>query len=183
MVFKWFALGGRDEKTFEFRCHECGRIHRGSPSFSTDGPPISPDIEDERIVIDTDTCVIDDEEFFIRGMLEVPIEGAREPFSWGLWVSQSRESFERYVETYDKDQSDDGSFGWLAASLPGYDRSPDGGDPIVLACDVYWRDVGLRPLIVPHECDHQLYRDVVNGISWDRAIELARLIMHPEDEC
>jgi len=181
VVFKWLARRSKPEKIFEFRCHECGEIHRGSPSFSSDRPPLSPDIGEDRIVLDTDTCVLDDEEFFIRGLLEIPIHGVADPFTWGLWVSQSEESFERYVATYDQDQSNDGSFGWLAVTMPGYYSAAEDEPLEVLGCDVFWREPGVRPLIVPKECDHPLYRDVADGICWDRAMELASLAMHSED--
>lgn len=184
MVFKWFALGNKPSKTFEFQCSDCGEIHRGSPSFGFDKPPyyflIPESDRAERVKADADTCVVDDDAFFIRALLEIPIVDVEEPFAWGVWVSQSEESFKRYVETYDRDQSGDGSFGWLAVAIPGYVEGVDDGDWEELACDVNWRGDRHRPLISLHECDHRLYADFVNGISWDRAIELARRVMHPD---
>jgi len=170
----------RDPKVFEFRCGECGELHRGSPSFSYAEPPHSfavPEAERAtRIQLTSDTCVIDNDTFFIRGLLEIPIDGADEPFAWGIWVSQSRESFDRYVETFDQDQSGDGSFGWLTVTMPGY-VDPD-AKPVDLACNVQWRGNRVRPRVVPQECDHPLYHDCANGISWDRAIDLAQHVMH-----
>ncbi len=170
----------RDPKVFEFRCGECSELHRGSPSFSYAKPPhyfAVPEAERAaRIQLTTDTCVIDNDTFFIRGLLEIPIDGVDEPFAWGVWVSQSRESFERYVETFDKDQSGDGSFGWLSVTMPGY-IDPD-AELADLACNVQWRGNGLRPLVVPQECNHLLYQDYTNGISWDRAIDMAQQVMH-----
>ncbi len=177
----WFSVSSK-HKTFAYRCAECGAIHRGAPSFAVAEPQLCAAIpEDERearVRLSSDLCVVDDETFFIRGVLELPIHGAAEPFTLGNWVSQSRESFERYVQTFDQDQSGDRSFGWLVVAMPGYtEREPDGKWP-TLACDVHWRGVGDRPLIVPHECDHPLYHDCVDGIAWDRAVSLARLLMH-----
>ena len=172
----------RDLKVFEFRCGECGELHRGSPSFSYAKPPhyfAVPEAERAaRIQITTDTCAIDNDTYFIRGLLEVPICGVDEPFAWGLWVSQSQKSFQRYVETFDEDQSGDGSFGWLAVTMPGYAGPEPDAEPTNLACDVQWREAGTRPLIIPHECDHPLYRDYANGMAWDRAIDLAQQVMH-----
>lgn len=185
MGFDWYALGNKPAKTFEFRCQCCGEVHRGSPSFGYEKPPAYfaiPEAERaDRIKIDADTCEINDDEFYIRALLEIPVEGADEPFSWGAWVSQSAESFERYMQTYNQDQGGEGSFGWLTVTMPGYVRTEAGEDWEHLACDVKWQAQGQRPLIEPHECDHPLYHDAVNGISWDRAIELARLVMHPEE--
>jgi len=169
-------------RIFEFRCSECGEIHKGSPSFGYKKPPLYFTVpEDEvgqRVKLTDDTCVIDDDAFFIRGLLEIPIHNVDDPFLWGVWVSQSRESFDRYIETYDADQSGHGSFGWLDVTMPGYVNADDGGETAVLACNVDWRDVGQRPLIMPQECDHQLYRDFADGITWERAIAMASRIMH-----
>lgn len=183
MAFRWFSLSG-NQKVFEFRCACCGEIHRGSPSFGYEKPmlyfSLPEDQRAERIRLTSDTCVVDDDTFFIRGLIEIPIHDVEEPFSWGVWVSQSRESFDRYVETYDDDQSGNVSFGWLEVTMPGYSDGELGW--ATLACDVHWQAEGDRPHIVPHACDHPLYRDVTEGISWDRAIELARLTMHPEGD-
>jgi hypothetical protein len=39
--------------------------------------------------------------------LEVPIHGVSEPFIWGVWVSASKASFDRYVETYNAPNTGD----------------------------------------------------------------------------
>ena len=91
MGFNWFALSNGPEQTFEFRCDCCGRIHAGSPSFAYNRPfayfIVPEDERDSRIEIDSDTCAIDGESFYIRTILEIPIHGADEPFTWGVWVS------------------------------------------------------------------------------------------------
>lgn len=184
MSFKWFALSNGPRRGFEFRCESCGEVHTGSPSFAFKRPfayfTIPEEERETRILIDSDLCAIDGQEFYIRTILEIPIEGAEEPFTWGVWVSQSRASFERYMETYDDDQSDDCSFGWLTVTMPGYDRTGSDEDYEHLACDVYWGAIGDRPVIVPRETDHPLYHDYADGISWDRAIELAQAMLHSE---
>ena len=179
---------GRNPPTFEFRCAECGELHRGSPSFSHKLPEHVFDVpEDERVLRVTSTddiCIIrpsaDDRDerttFWIRTILELPIHGVPEPFTWGLWVSQSEEAFERYVDTFDDDQSDDGSFGWLPVHMAAY-RNPDGSWPM-LKCDVSWGPIGKRPELRLWECDNQLYIDQRDGISWERAIEIATPLMH-----
>lgn len=181
MPFPWFSLS-KQPKFFEFRCHRCGEIHRGSPSFGYNEPPNSSVIEGEerakRVFLTKDLCIIDDDEFYIRGILEIPIHGVEEPFTWGVWVSQSRESFERYRDTYDEDQSGDGSFGWLTVTMPGYVDRDDDAPFTSVGCNVHWGEPGRRPLIVVKETDHLLYHDQTNGISWDRAIALAQQVMH-----
>lgn len=189
-MVRLFGLGS-NPKTFEFRCASCGRIHRGSPSFGYDKPAYNFDVpeaeRDARVKVTKDICEIwppageeGDTYYFIRGLLEVPITGVDEPFLWGVWVTQSEESFRRYFETFGQNQSGDGSFGWLAVVMPGYKRTKPGEALEHLKCDVEWQGGDQRPLIQVQECDHPLYRDQRDGISWERAIELAMLMMHPD---
>lgn len=168
--------------TFEFVCSYCGKTHSGAPSFSYDQPPQANSIPKEewaeRIKLNDDFCVIDQEDFFIRGLIEIPILGYDEPFLWGVWVSQSEESFWRYVDTFDQDQSGDGSFGWLSVTMPGYRRTGPGEPLEAIPCDVEWQGKGDRPLVFPQEEDHPLAKDMAHGISVERAAELAVLTMH-----
>lgn len=175
---------GQKQKTFEFECECCGQLHTGSPSFAYQRPiywfHVPEGERQTRINIDDDTCAIDDEYFFIRAVLEIPIHDVDEPFTWGLWVSQSKKNFERYIETFNQDPGGYTSTGWLPVTMPGYNRRDPEDELENLACDVEWQSSGARPLIHPEECDHPLYHDYKNGISWERAAELARKFMHPD---
>lgn len=186
MSFDWFMLRNQPDdaplNTFEFCCSACGQTHSGSPSFAYAQPAfcftVPEDERQSRIQSDADTCIIDDEYFFVRTILEIPIIGASEPYTWGVWVSQSRESFERYLATYHRDQTGDRSFGWLTVTIPGYVDNSGVSEWDSLACDVEWAGPGQRPLLRLHDSDHQLVADQRFGISWERAIELSRLTMH-----
>jgi hypothetical protein len=189
LIHRLFGLG-QEPRTFEFKCIECGAIHRGSPSFGFDKPSSYYDVpepeRDTRIMLTKDTCFIvpaaDNEggqiHYFLRGLLEVPIVGATEPFLWGVWVTQSEDSFMKYLETFDHDQSGTSSFGWLPVAWAAYKRTRPGEYLENLRCSVHWQKKGKRPLIEVQECDHPLYFDQRDGISWDRAIEIARTVMH-----
>ncbi|MCX2724736.1 DUF2199 domain-containing protein [Roseibium salinum] len=172
------AIDGR-KKTFAFKCSCCGEIHEGGPSFAYSEPPHTFGIPENerarRVWLDSDLCVLDEEFFFIRAILEVPIRETEDSFLWGVWVSQSKESFERYVDSFGGDQTGHQSFGWLAVSLPGYVKP---GEPLVsLPTAVIWGEE--RPHIRIHdEQDHPLAVDQREGISWDRAVELALLLTH-----
>jgi len=174
-------------KSFEFKCDCCSEIHRGSPSFAYDKPVFYFDVPEEeredRTFLTSDLCVIDDKIFLIRAILEIPIHGVEEPFTWGIWVSQSEENFLRYQDTYDDDQSGITTFGWLAATMPGYNERDEEGLLVNLKTNVMWQAPGDRPIVELQDCDHPLYRDQRDGISWERAVELAQLTMHgPGDE-
>ena len=175
------------KKRFQYRCEECGELHKGSPSFSFRFPTYIFDVpEDERenrVDVTDDVCHIkpaqDDNEgediFCIRVILEIPIEDADQPFSWGVWVTQSKDSFDRYVETFDQDQSSLKSFGWLPVVLPYYNLS-DAGDPLHhLECDIQWGTKGQRPRAFLWENSHPLAVDQREGITWLRAVTIANL--------
>jgi len=126
----------------------------------------------------SDLCLIKHNEgtdYFIRTILEIPIHGIEEPFTWGVWVSLSEKSYARYAETYDNPVEGDGFFGWLCNRLPSYP------DTLALATDVHVQLGGLRPTLHLHHGDadeHPLVIDQRQGISIARAQEIAELISH-----
>jgi hypothetical protein len=175
------------KKEFKYLCEECGSYHRGSPSFSHQFPTYFYDVpeaeRENRIKASDDLCTIlpaenetdADAIYCIRVILEIPIEGTQQPFTWGVWVSQSKESFDRYVETFETDQSGEQSFGWLAVDMPFYSNTPKGEPLTHLESEVYWGGKGQRPKIILWENNHPLSKDQMNGISWDRASMIANL--------
>ena len=104
--------------------------------------------------------------------LEVPIHGVREPFLWGVWVSLSRESFERYVSTYKAPVTTDRYFGWLCNALPCYPNT------YAMKTMVQVQDGGQRPIVELDELDHPLVQDWRQGISIERAQEIAERVVH-----
>ena len=188
-----FTLFSRNDRKlrFEYRCACCGKVHRGSPSVGYIKPGAFFDVPEEerkeRVRLTSDLCEIappaDEPErgtgYFIRTTLDIPIHGVDEPFCWGVWVSQSEDAFRRYVETYDGDQSGMGSFGWLNATMPGYEERDADGLVRSVPCDVLWDQKGERPKVKVQECDHPLFTDQRDGISWERAAELAQRALHP----
>lgn len=163
---------------FSFKCNSCDEIHEGSPSFSFPGPYTY--FEQDKSVqeageLGTDLCWYDDENgrhYFIRVCLEIPIHGVSEPFTWGVWVSLSETNFKRYVETYDLPDLNDSYFGWFCNFLPYYDKTHS------LKTSVHPRKGGLRPYIELEETDHPLSIDFYQGISIERAQEIAEEVMH-----
>ena len=180
------------EREFEFLCSACGEVHRGPPSVNYDVPPsfddVPEDARERRIALSDDLCHIlppgnepdGRSAYFIRGVLDVPIVGADEPFRWGVWVSQAEETFERYVDTFGEDPTGLKSFGWLLANLPGYRELDEDGAYAWLPCDVDWGPAGQRPRIDVQECDNPIYREQRDGMSWERAAELVETMMHPD---
>jgi hypothetical protein len=50
-----------------------------------------------------DLCEIDDSNFYVRGVLSLPIRNSTEEFRWGVWVKVKKVDFDRYVELWDSD--------------------------------------------------------------------------------
>ena len=183
MAFKWFALNSK-KKEFEFVCSECSEIHKGSPSFSHRLPAYALDVpdseQDERLYSTDDVCIVDEKHFFIRVILEIPIIGTNDPFTWGVWVSQSEDNFMQYQETFGTDQSAMNTFGWLTVNFPYYLTRDSNGFIENLKCDVHWGVKGQRPHLIICETAHELFADQHEGISWDKAVKIAQLSMHPK---
>jgi len=168
---------------FAFTCKRCGEIHEGSPSIAFESPlhyhSLPADQKKSMGALDPNFCTIRHDEVvdrFIRGVLEVPIVGVAEPFIWGVWVSLSAQSFAKYQDTHAAPVLGDGFFGTLCNRLPGYP------DTVALPADVHVQLNGLRPLIVLHRVgdsqDHPLAIDQRDGISAERAQELAECTTH-----
>jgi hypothetical protein len=163
---------------FEFQCHSCGKFHQGMPAFGWDYPVQYLDIpEDERETrcdLGTDDCVIDDEWFFVRGCLEIPVIGEEEMLSWGVWVSLSEESFAEWTEAFHmEERSHLGPyFGWLAAAISYYPNT------VNLKTLVHLRNNGMRPSIELEPTDHPLAIEQRDGITVERVAEIYASVMH-----
>ena len=80
-----------------FKCTCCDEWQEGMPSFGANAPlfyysiPVA--ARHDRCVLDSDTCVIDGQYFFVLGCLEIPVHGEAEPFSWGRLGFAQQEQF------------------------------------------------------------------------------------------
>lgn len=163
---------------FAFKCTACYKVHEGSPSFSYDAPVHYSELSDDekaKAQLDSDTCVITHDEGvdrFVRVVLEVPIAGVSQPFTWGVWVSLSQASFERYLGTWDDPDESDSYFGWLCNRLPFY---PDTNGLMTM---VRPRKHGLRPYLELKPDSHLLAMHQHEGISVQLAQEIAECAIH-----
>jgi hypothetical protein len=165
----------------EFTCSTCGQRHEGIPTFGWDHPIQVLDIPEEereqRVALGTDDCIIDNEHFFVRGCLEIPVTGHDEPFTWGVWVSLSQENYERLRELFNSNerQNEPAYFGWLCAVLPGYP------DTLFLKTLVHLRPKPNRPFIELEPTDHPLSIEQRKGITMERVREIYETITHTKD--
>jgi hypothetical protein len=152
-------------------CKTCGNTHEDLPDVGFQYPDHYfgvPEIEREsRIKCSTDLCVINNEHYFIRGVILIPIHNYEEDFGIGVWVSLNKENYEKYEEN--PNTSDIGPFfGWLCNSILCYDEETQ-----LLKTMVHFQSNGQRPMIDLEPCGHKLYQDYSQGISVDEAWEMA----------
>jgi hypothetical protein len=144
-----------------FQCQICGAAHEGLPDIGFKWPDPYfgvPEAErSARIRGTSNICVIDDEDFFIRGVILIPILGQESVFGLGVWVSQKRENFETYMENFDSAEIGP-FFGWLSNRIRFYDR-----DTWALKTMARFQGQNQRPLIEVEPSDHPLYRDFSEG--------------------
>jgi hypothetical protein len=161
-----------------FTCSCCGQVHEGLADLVFAAPyyyyTVPTDQRERRCLLTSDLCSIDHEDFFIRGCLDIPIVGSDEHFSWGVWCSVSRTTFEKYLEVFsDSNQSDVGPFfGWVSVRLPGYP------DTLSLKVMAHLRDERTRPWFELEESEHPLSADYRQGITRERLQQTYEANLH-----
>jgi hypothetical protein len=160
-----------------FTCSCCGKEHEGLPDLAFGAPEdyvrISAEEKETIAKKADDLCSINDEQFFVRGILMVPIAGSDAEFGWGVWVSLNREDFYRYIDLYDAEDARERYVGALRNSLPGYP------DTLSLPVDVHLQPYPDRPKIVVHESDHPLSVHQREGIELDALQRIVESYLHP----
>ena len=154
-----------------YRCATCGEFHNDLPDVGIDKPDYYWEVpaaeRAERVEITSDTCIVDDEHFFIRGVVEIPILESARTFGFGVWVSQKRENFQTYLDNFDSNQIGP-FFGWLSNRIAFYED-----DTLLLKTMAHFRGAGMRPTIELEATEHQLSKDQTNGITMEKAWDIA----------
>jgi hypothetical protein len=148
-----------------YKCASCGVVHDELPDIGATYPdPYFGVPEDERSVrvqLTGDTCVID-EDYFIRGVIEIPIHDYPEKFGFGVWVSQKRENFLAYRQNPESTALGP-FFGWLCTKIAYFSEST-----WALKTRAHFREK-LRPSIEMQPSDHPLSILQRDGMSLDDA--------------
>lgn len=133
---------------------------------------------EEDVFLTSDSCVIADRFFFIRGLLEVPIVDTGEVFTWGVWVSLKEENFFLWQEHYEiaKRSHIGPFFGWLCTKLPYYP------DTLSLKTMVHLRDDFIRPWVELESTDHPLAVDQRQGISLQTVLSIVHQVNDSVDQ-
>jgi hypothetical protein len=164
--------------SFAFKCSKCDKIHTGIPSFDFEAPAYYYDIPEneleKRVFLTSDTCVIDDEYFFAKGFLEVPITGIDETLSFTPWVSLSESNFLKFQESLSEvDAAKYGSmFGWFSSNIDLF------GDCLQQKTNIILQNNNYRPNIDIELTEHPLSKAVHFGISKEKLIEIVENYLH-----
>lgn len=163
-------------------------MHTALPAWHFEAPAQAYAVPDEeweaRVDLTADECVITDPAapggywFFAKGILDIPVHGADEPFSWGVWLSLSQQSFDRYMSLFEDEERTAGEsfFGWLCNAVPGY------LDTQSLRARLHIQPYPTRPRVELEPTSHPLAADQRDGIPLERAIAAAQTLLHPDAE-
>ena len=162
-----------------FVCHVCGQTHDGiPPSFAADFPDMYAGLSESdrgsRCLIGSDQCIIDEQWFFIRGCLEIPIVDSDDVFLWGLWASVKEEVFNEISAAWEEERRERrlAPFkGRLANSLSVYPET------LNLKLRIIIQPVGTRSLFILEE-EHPLATAQQRGMSRSDVAELSAKLLH-----
>lgn len=167
-------------EVYRFRCQVCDEWHEGLPDIGFDAPlhyhQLSAEERDTIAIKSSDLCSINDQDYFVRGVIEIPIQDEAECFGIGAWVSLKEANFRRYVELFEvEDPSGDGPyFGWLCNHIASYP------DTLSLKTLLHLRPAPARPRIEIEPTDHPLALQQRDGISRAEIQALIERALHPE---
>jgi len=160
-------------------CHTCGKRHDQIPfSFAADFPDpyanLNRDDRDNRALISSDQCIIYQEQFYLRGGLELPILDSSDIFLWGVWAGVHEKDFDQIQEFWEREgrESVIGPFkGRLANSLSVYPET------LNMKLEIRIQPAGQRPLFVLEEREHPLAIEQRLGIDMAKAREYVCILM------
>ena len=163
---------------YTWTCSCCQRqFHELPIHWAVDVPAPYEDMTEierqSRAMLSSDYCTIDDNIFFIRAAIEIPLAEQTECFTWGVWVSLSAASMEkaqRARENFDR-YAEGPLFGWLSTALP-YESST-----LNLKAHVHLRRPPLIPSVEIEPTAHPLAVEQRKGINMMRAIQIAETLM------
>jgi hypothetical protein len=144
-----------------YRCSICGEEHTELPHIGSAAPFHWADKldDDPKSLLTEDLCIIEERDFFVRGVIEIPVHDYEYEFGWGVWVSHRKDNFETYREYFDSAEIGP-FFGWLCTAIDYYPEST-----LNLKTVAHYRGGGIRPRIVLEESKHPLYCQQRDGIS------------------
>ena len=124
----------------------------------------------------TEFCTLDENRYFIRGVLSLPFIYTDGDFTWGVWCEVSKADHDAFFKAYANDTLDQlpDFSAKLANEIPGYENSKDCEITVEVLADE-------RPLFVVkgHELLAQEQHD---GLSYTRHQELNDILFGDDED-
>jgi len=162
-----------------YQCSCCGREYNELPlTFGNEFPDyyysVPPDEREKRVEGDKSLCVVDGEHFFHRGRMTIPINDNEQDLIFDVWTTLSESNFIKRNQLWDNPDrvNEEPYFGWLQTTIPTY------GDTINIRTIAKENKAGLIPTIEVIEVDHPLKEAQESGISFEKALEIADIILN-----
>jgi hypothetical protein len=183
-----------DLADLRWKCHSCDEWHTGPClDFGYDAPYYWREEKEEdsrnrsslpsrsknsrNAFLNEDYCAIDDHDFFVRGIIHLPIIGTAETFRWGVWGSLSRDNFQKLLQM-DNDPNRvelPPMFSWLSSRIPEYP------DTLNLKMYAQIQKPGWRPHFELEPTDHPLSQEYHQGIGPERVKEIMMRRLHENE--
>jgi hypothetical protein len=168
-----------------WKCGSCDDWHYGPClDFSYDAPiywrkqydeatresnlPVSGNQEWPSTFLSDDYCSIENRDFFVRGIIHLPIIGTTETLRWGVWGSLSRDHFEHLMRLEDSPERVElpAMFSWLSNRIQEYP------DTLNLKMHAHIQKARLRPHFELEHTSHPLSEEYQHGITAERVKEI-----------
>lgn len=173
-----YSFLGEDNTKPIYTCSCCGQVYDELPlCFGANYPEyyysVPANERETRIELHESLCVVDDQYFFHRGRLTIPITDYHEDLIFNVWTTISKDNFNKRMNLWSDSNrtKEEPYFGWLQTSVPSY------GDIINLKTISIEQEVGFIPEIIIIEEGHSLTLDQENGISYQKAVEIVDSII------
>ena len=167
----------KNETGTTYQCSCCGQEYAELPlTFGSEFPDYYYSVPpgEKRIELAESLCVVDDEHFFHRGRLTIPIKDYDQDLIFNVWTTISKDNFIKRNTLWNDPRriEEKPYFGWLQTTVPTYSNT------INIKTIAIENEVGLIPTIEIIEEEHPLAIDQKDGITLDRAMEIVDLILN-----
>ncbi|WP_116808239.1 DUF2199 domain-containing protein [Steroidobacter cummioxidans] len=156
----------------EVICESCGKPHAGAAielafKLPDDVFALPEQDRQSRCRISSDIVVLDDERFFIRGLVPLKVAKRNQDYALGVWAEVSEDVFGRIYDLWDDpDQSEAPRLpGTLANALPFHEST------VGLTVAIQLIGTTSRPEFFLDPVEHSLFAEQSRGIDEHRAYE------------
>ena len=161
-------------------CSSCGQTHRTDVlalSFRLPDPVLQVWPCRRRFRMTSETIILDQTRYFIRGLLPLPVRPGDRTYFIGAWAELSAEVFQRIMELWDNEAQSSAPVmpGELANALPFHQNT------LGLRLRLQLTGPNTRPDFTLAPVEHTLFAEQALGIDEHRAHEYSSWRHHPSD--